>query len=407
MVSQTLLQLFPIIFSTLIFLHPRNTTASFSFLDDIGGGVEAPSPPPLIFADQRLKGVYAIIQNFKAVITSDPLNITRTWVGPDICTYKGFYCDHPPDNASATALASIDFNGFQLTASSLDGFIDQLPDLALFHANSNFFSGLISENIANLPYLYEFDVSNNNFSGPFPNAILAMSGLSFLDIRFNSFSGSVPAQLFTLDLDALFINNNNFMQTLPNNLGDSHIFYLTLANNKFIGPIPGGIFKSLASLTEVLFLNNMFSGCIPYEIGYLKEAVVFDAGNNRLTGPIPSSLGCLSKVELVNFAGNLLYGTVPEVVCLLKNLANLSLSGNYFTSVGPICRSLIRKGMLDVRKNCIFYLPFQRPVTECVAFFAHHPRPRYCPYRATYAHFPCWLPHFSSSPLGLATPSPN
>ncbi|KAK1405762.1 Leucine-rich repeat, plant specific [Heracleum sosnowskyi] len=333
----------------------------------------------LVFVDLKLSIVYPVIQNFKKIITSDPLGITKSWVGSDICKYKGFYCDNPPYNTSAITLASIDFNGFQLSAPSLDGFLDLLPDIALFHANSNFFTGTISSNIANLPFLYELDISNNLFSGPFPTAILGMSSLSFLDIRFNMFTGSVPPQLFMKDLDALFINNNDFMQRLPDNLGGSHIILLTLANNKFFGPIPRDIAKALSSITEVLFLNNKLSGCLPYELGFLKEAVVFDAGNNQLSGPIPYSLGCLESVEVLNFAGNMFSG--------------------------PICRSLITKGVLDVRRNCIPGLPFQRSILECAAFFS---RSRHCPYYASYFYIPCWLPNFSSPPLAtLLAPSPT
>ncbi|KAK1407572.1 hypothetical protein QVD17_39191 [Tagetes erecta] len=357
----------------------------------------------LVFIDQRLAAIYPLIQTFKNNISSDPLNITGSWVGSDICSYKGFYCDSPPNNKSAITLASIDFNGFQLTAPSLDGFIDQLPDLALFHANSNFFSGTISPNIAKLPYLYELDISNNLFSGPFPSSILAMNTLSFLDIRFNQFSGSIPPQLFTKGLDILFVNNNDFIQQLAEILGNSHLFYLTLANNKFYGPIPRSIAKYFSGISEVLLLNNMLSGCLPYELGYLTETMVFDAGNNLLTGPIPFSLGCLKKAEVVNFAGNLLYGGVPEVVCAMPNLANLSLSNNYFSHVGPICRSLIKKGVLDVRNNCILGLPEQRSPHECSAFFS---KPRYCSYRPTYRYLPCWLPGFSGSSMGLSEPAP-
>lgn len=353
------------------------------------------APPPdlpnpeqfLSFADQRLQAVYPIIQKFKSIITSDPLNITKTWVGSDICNYRGFYCDNPPYNSSAITLASIDFNGFQLGASSLDGFLDQLPDIALFHANSNHFSGTISSKIANLPYLYEFDISNNQFSGPFPNALLGMNSLTFLDVRFNFFTGSVPPQIFTQDLDALFLNNNDFMESLPDNLGSSHILLLTLANNKFDGPIPRSIAKALSSLTEVLLLNNQLTGCLPYEIGLLKEAIVFDASNNQLTGPLPFSLACLDKVEQLNFAGNLLFGMVPEVICdQLENLAYFSLSDNYFIHVGPICQSLIQRGVIDVSNNCIPGLPFQRSVEECAGFFAH---PRFCSYMEFYTYIPC------------------
>lgn len=216
-----------------------------------------------------------------------------------------------------------------------------------------------------------------------------MNSLSFLDIRYNSFTGSVPPQIFKQTLDVLFINNNNFIQELPDNLGATRALYLTLANNRFTGPIPKSIGSASSSLKEVLLLNNLITGCIPYELGFLRDATLFDAGNNLLTGPLPCSLGCLDKMEELNFAGNLLYGKVPEVVCELGNLVNLSLSNNYFTSVGPICRKLIKNGVLDLRKNCIQHLADQRSVEECALFFVN---PRSCPHPATFSLLPCKVP---------------
>ncbi|KAF8406285.1 hypothetical protein HHK36_008370 [Tetracentron sinense] len=344
-----------------------------------------PGPEQLVFADQRLAVVYPVIQNFKKTVTSDPLGVTKTWVGSDICSYKGLFCDSPPDNKTAISLASVDFNGFSLGAPTLDGFLDQLPDIALFHANSNNFTGTISSKIARLEYLYELDISNNFFSGIFPLAVLNMNMLTFLDIRYNFFTGSVPDQIFTKRLDVLFVNNNNFMQNLPYNLGSTPVLYLTLANNMFTGPIPRSIGNASATLIEVVFLNNMLSGCLPYEIGFLKEATVFDAGYNQLTGPLPCSLGCLEKMEQLNFAGNQLQGEVPEAICALGNLLNLSLSDNYFTRVGPLCLNLIEKGALDVRKNCIHELPGQRSVAECSVFFAH---PSFCPRPESFNYLP-------------------
>ncbi|XP_061358556.1 uncharacterized protein At4g06744-like [Gastrolobium bilobum] len=354
--------------------------------------LESPSPlvPDILsFIDKRLAQVFPIIQTFKKTITSDPFGITATWVGPNICNYTGFYCDHPPDNSTATTIASIDFNGFHLAAPTLDGFIDQFPDLALFHANTNNFSGTISPKIANLKYLYELDVSNNFLSGLFPISILNIPTLSFLDIRYNLFIGTVPPQIFKQSLDVLFLNNNNFMLTLPKNLGDTPALYLTLANNKFTGPIPRSIKRASSTLIEVLFLNNFLTGCLPYEIGFLGNATVFDASSNLLTGPLPCSFGCLKKVEQLNLARNLLYGQVPEVVCALGNLVNLSLSYNYFTRVGPLCKKLIRSGVVDVRKNCIFDLPDQRSVGECMAFFLI---PRSCLQHASFNIIPCEIP---------------
>lgn len=116
---------------------------------------------------------------------------------------------------------------------------------------------------------------------------------------------------------------------------------------------------------------------------------MFDAGNNLLTGPLPNSFGCLEKVEQLNLARNMLYGQVPEVVCALENLANLSLSYNYFTRVGPLCKKMIRSGVLDVRKNCISGIPDQRTGKECMAFFLI---PRTCLNRASFSIIPCKIP---------------
>ncbi|XP_027347708.1 uncharacterized protein At4g06744-like [Abrus precatorius] len=363
--------------------------------------LETPSPsssliPDILnFIDRRLAQVFPIIQNFKNTITSDPFRITATWVGPDICNYTGFYCDNPPDNLTATTIASIDFNGFHLSAPTLDGFIEQFPDLALFHANSNNFSGTISPKIAQLKLLYELDLSNNLLSGVFPISVLNIPTLSFLDIRYNLFTGTVPPQIFMQKLDVLFLNNNNFILTLPSILGNTPVFYLTLANNKFTGPIPRSIGKASSTLIEVLLLNNLLTGCLPYEIGFLGNVTLFDAGGNLLTGSIPLSFGCLKKVEQLNLANNFLYGQVPEVVCALGNLANLSLSYNYFTKVGPLCKKLIKSGVLDVRKNCIFGLPDQRSVGECAAFFLI---PRSCSHHVSFNFMPCEIPPLCERP---------
>jgi hypothetical protein len=343
----------------------------------------APAPCPCEFPNMKQFEAYIVIQNFKLTIISDPLNITRTWTGTKICdnddtsTYKGFFCDIPPGTTDVT-VASIDFNGFHLGAPTLDGFINGFPDLALFHANSNNFQGTVPY-LLGLRYLYELDLSNNKLSGPFPYNVVPLSSLAFLDIRFNYFQGPVPPPIFFIGYEVLFLNNNFFDSSIPDTLGSSPVEYLTFANNRFTGPIPISICNTSNTLLEVLFLNNQLSGCLPYEIGYLRDITVFDAGANKLTGPIPLSFGCLSNIEQLNLAQNYLYGVVPEVLCQLAktgNLVNLSLSDNFFTGVGINCWDLIHNKVLDVRRNCIPGLPNQRPLRECAWFLS---LPKFCP----------------------------
>ncbi|KAF9675884.1 hypothetical protein SADUNF_Sadunf09G0079800 [Salix dunnii] len=220
------------------------------------------------------------------------MGIAKKWEGSDVCNYPGFKCATLPDQ-KVTALAAADFNGYGFSGPDLQltDFLDKLFDLCIYHANSNNFRGPVPLDISTsrIRYLSELDISNNNHSGGFPRSVLQATNLTFLDIRFNSFSGPVPAEVFNLHLDVLFLNNNEFSQQLPKNLGSTPALYLTLANNKFSGPIPRSA-GNARNLLEVLFLNNELEGCLPYEIGKLNKAVVFDVGGNKLTGLYPIHL---------------------------------------------------------------------------------------------------------------------
>ncbi|XP_017614641.1 uncharacterized protein At4g06744-like [Gossypium arboreum] len=374
----------------------------------IGGGEgEAPSPsdefplpsPPCkhfqnengCFENARLAKAYDVIQRFKEKIKVDANSkkYLKTWYGTDVCKYRGIYCDIRPD-VKEKAVAGVDFNGAKFAGCDgtlpLDGFFDELDDLAIFHANSNNFTGSVPFKASKIKYLYELDLSNNKIAGGFPMKTLSAMNLTFLDLRYNSLKGTVPQQAFDLTLDVFFINNNNFApQMLPTNLGDSTAVYLTFANNNFTGSIPASIGKA-RNLLEVLFLNNQLTGCLPYEIGNLTQSTVFDASSNKLTGPIPYSFGCLKKMQILSLANNQFYGEVPETVCELPMLNKLSLSNNYFTHVGPACRGLIEKKKLDVKKNCIYGLPNQRSEKECAAFFL---KKKDCPRMETFYLVPC------------------
>lgn len=331
-----------------------------------------PPPPPT-----RLELVQSVIKNFPLRVKKDPFEVFKTWKGNDICKYKGIVCKTVP-YYNQTGVAGINFNGLKLGGPdlTLNGFIEELPDLVLFHANSNDFKGTIPAKISKLKYFYELDLSNNKFCGEFPVSVFGATKLTFLDLRFNSFYGKVPPQLYNLDiLYLIFINNNNLAQPLPDNIGSTPALYLTFANNNFTGPIPPSIGKASETLTEILLSNNQLSGCLPFEIGHLKKAILFDASRNILTGPIPCSFACLEKMQLLNFTNNLLYGSIPELVCKLPELANFSLANNYISQVGPECRKLICNGVLDVKNNCILGLPNQRSKVECAEFFS---KPRYC-----------------------------
>ena len=340
-----------------------------------------------------------ITQELKRNITYDPFNYTGTWTGNNYCLFKGFYCATVPD-LNITGLGSIDFTGARFGGKFLNfyRFIRNLPDIAIFHANSNNFSGPIYPNLSKLRYLYELDLSNNKFPGTFPVSVLGATNLTFVDLRFNIYGGTVPRQLFdNIDTDVLFINNNGFNGTIPSNFGDTPAQYITLANNKFTGPIPASIGRAWGTLREILFLKNSLSGCLPYEIGFLGLNTVFDASSNFLTGPIPQSFGCLKSLQYLNLANNQLYGEIPESLCRLPNVYSITLSSNYFTQVGLQCRRLIRAGRLNVGQNCIMGLAGQKSAVECGRFFS---KPRTCPRASTYSILTCVLSPTSDDGAG-------
>uniref|UniRef100_A0A0E0G6X9 Leucine-rich repeat-containing N-terminal plant-type domain-containing protein n=1 Tax=Oryza nivara TaxID=4536 RepID=A0A0E0G6X9_ORYNI len=367
--------------------------------------VSSYNPQQKDFPNERLYRAYLVIQRFKNTITRDPKNITLTWNGHDICgrtTYLGFYCGKPRQAKELTVMAVV-LNGFGLRAPKLQGFVDQLPDLALFHAASNDFGGDIPR-LAGLEYMYELNVGDDvpahttstklgayvrgggDFVYPCVTAHIRVT------FRFGVGNGKDGGILPTgvTDSKVLLLNNDNLSGPLQANLGFSKVSYLALANNKLSGPIPPSISHLQHSLLELLLLNNQLSGCLPHELGMLTKATVIDAGKNQLTGPIPSSFSCLTSVEQLNLGGNRLYGEIPDVLCKLAagragRLANLTLSSNYFTSVGPSCLSLIKDGVLNVKNNCIPGLANQRRPAECASF---HSQPKICP-AATATHVAC------------------
>ncbi|KAM0042520.1 putative leucine-rich repeat domain superfamily [Helianthus debilis subsp. tardiflorus] len=222
---------------------------------------------------------------------------TKTWKGRDICRdYKGFVCDTLP-GSNQRFLSGVDFTNFNFDGPNLtiSDFLTGLPDILFFHAHANNFTGSIR--IKNSTNLSELDLSDNNFSGNFPYELVHANKLKILDLRFNRFSGALPPQVFLLKLECLLLNNNHFNQTLPDNLGSTPVHYLSLANNKLVGGIPLSIGQANNTLIEVLFLNNYLTGCLPYQIGLLAKAKVFDVELNDLTGPVPHSFQCLKNME--------------------------------------------------------------------------------------------------------------
>ncbi|KAJ1418604.1 Leucine-rich repeat [Sesbania bispinosa] len=172
------------------------------YRDEFGDrGEEVTVDPSLVFENNRIRNAYIALQAWKQAILSDPRNLTKNWVGSNVCNYTGYLPEE----------------------------LGLLVDLALFHVNSNRFCGTVPHKFERLKILFELDLSNNRFAGKFPEVVLRLPELKFLDLRFNEFEGTVPKELFDKDLDAIFINDNRFVFDLPDNFGNSPVSVIVLA----------------------------------------------------------------------------------------------------------------------------------------------------------------------------------
>ncbi|XP_028084169.1 leucine-rich repeat extensin-like protein 4 [Camellia sinensis] len=335
----------------------------------IGGGISSPTAPSGTSSSSNLKNVYIALQTWKSSITDDPQRVLETWVGSNVCSYKGIFCADLQNefHELRTAIVGIDLNSANLQGTLVKE-LSFLTDLSLLHLNSNRFTGTIPNTFQYLSSLKELDLSNNHFSGPFPTPTLFIPNLLYLDLRFNNFSGPIPESLFDARFDAIFLNNNNFDGPLPSNLGNSLASVINLANNKFTGSIPFsfGLMDS-PKLKEILFLNNQLSGCIPEGIGLWQGLQVLDLSFNSLMGQLPDSLSCLTEIEILNLAHNRFYGEVPDLVCSsLRGLRNLSLAVNFFSGFSQECDKLVFRNVgFDFSLNCIPGRGMQRPEPEC------------------------------------------
>eukprot|EP00257_Ricinus_communis_P014057 XP_015571641.1 leucine-rich repeat extensin-like protein 4 isoform X2 [Ricinus communis] len=273
----------------------------------IGGGINIPNPTPSGSSVSNLNNAYTALQAWKSAITDDPSKILDTWVGTNVCSYKGIFCAVP--------------RGDDRYAAS---------------------------------------------TGPVVSVTLYIPNLVYLDLRFNSFSGPVPDDLFNKGLDAILLNNNQFDGQIPDNLGNSPASVINLANNKFSGTLPASFGIMSSKLKEILFLNNQLTGCIPESVGMFTDMEVLDVSQNALMGHLPDSISCLSQIEVLNLAHNKFSGVLPDLVCSLKSLLNLTVAYNFFSGFSQECaRLFIRNVGFDFSLNCIPGRNMQRPQPDC------------------------------------------
>lgn len=173
--------------------------------------------------------------------------------------------------------------------------------------------------------------------------------------------------LFEKNLDAIFINDNNFSAAVPANIGDSPVSVLVLANLDLHGCFPRSISKMGDTLYELILINSGLFSCLPENLGKLKKLRAFDISSNKIVGGLPESIGEMESLEQLNVAHNKLSGEIPESIFKLPRLENFTFSDNYFCSEPDNYQNIKR---IHDERNCLPDRPLQRSPEECCSFLS-------------------------------------
>ncbi|KAG8661805.1 receptor-like protein EIX1 [Manihot esculenta] len=213
--------------------------------------------------------------------------------------------------------------------------INMLPSLLELHLSNCELSipGHVSHvNLTSLEVVY---LRGNNFNSKIPSWLFNITNLQYLDLSYSAFRGSLSTRIGNLNsLSFLDLSWNSLEGNIPTTLNQlCNLSELHLQTNKFSGEISGPFGNSSScvqkSLVYLYLYNNSFSGSLPNNIGQFKHLKFLLLSNNSFWGPIPVSIGQLSNLQILDFSRNSLQGKVSELHLLkLRGLDQLILSGN-------------------------------------------------------------------------------
>lgn len=135
-----------------------------------------------------------------------------------------------------------------------------------------------------------------------------------------------------------------FSGELPAELGSLNLVHIYVNENGLSGAIPVSIFN-ISSMTEMDFSMNHFTGKLPSTLGLsLPNLQKLYLGTNKLSGPVPSVITNASSLTVLVMTSNSFSGRVPDFgnLRLLQRLllAENNLTGTSFLSSLPKCQFL-------------------------------------------------------------------
>ena len=150
----------------------------------------------------------------------------------------------------------------------------------------------------------------------------------YFDISFNQLAGTIPTSIVQCThLYEFIASHNKFTGTLSAELVSMNLYLLKMDNNLLHGLLPVSI-ANMAALRTLFLYSNFFHGSLDGVFSMKQvELAVLDLSENNLHGEIPTVLFHLPQLKALSLAKNCFDNHFPSDVCSAKNLEMLDLDG--------------------------------------------------------------------------------
>jgi len=191
---------------------------------------------------------------------------------------------------------------------------NRVEQMEMIRISGNGLQGTLPSELSILSTIYEFTASDNLITGTFPGDYSGLTELDTLVVAFNQFSGKIPSYFFRYpDMVYWDVGFNKFEGTLPQDIPEQmpNLQVMFGENNQFSGTIPANL--GTLDIKSVHLDDNNLTGPIPSTLGNPPNLETLLLHGNSLTGNIPDSLP--NKLRDATFHYNSLKGDVSKNVC--------------------------------------------------------------------------------------------
>ena len=136
---------------------------------------------------------------------------------------KGLTGEIPKELGSLANLESLSLWGNQLTG-EIPAELGSLSNLQSLYLSNNQLTGEIPAELGSLANLQGLSLYNNQLTGEIPTELGSLANLLFLDLYNNQLTGEIPKELGNLDLQGLYLSENQLtgcigagLRNVPNN----------------------------------------------------------------------------------------------------------------------------------------------------------------------------------------------